>query len=77
MQHNPGSALEGRLTLEYIEVSRVLHLLRTFSITKLVADSPGKMLTDPRLEFRADNPRRELGACVRVSIFCSSRNKTC
>lgn len=31
------------------------------------------MLTDPSLEFEADDPRRELGECVRVhvSIFLS------
>lgn len=29
------------------------------------------MLTDPSLEFEADDPRRELGQCVRVRVRVS------
>lgn len=70
MQHNPGPALEGRLILEHIEVSRMLHLLKAFR-TELPGNSPRIMLTDPSLELQADNPYRELGTCVRVfySLF--------
>lgn len=42
--------------------------LDSFFIVELYYDLPSTMLTDPSLDFEADDPRRELGECVRVRV---------